>query len=244
MKIRLIIITFLIPVAYLKAQTISTVPAQDTTVYTRVDKNAAFPGGPAGLAQYLHVNLIYPESARKANLQGRVFVSFTVEKEGNLSNLTIAKGVSPEMDTEALRVLSSGPTWSPGQRGGVAVRSRYTLPLNFLLTDTAKTPFAPAEIPAQYPGGLPELNRYLNISLIYPARAREDNISGKVYVSFIVEKDGSLTDFKISKPLTPETDAEAIRLMKNSKKWIPATAKGSPIKQQCTILVNFQLDDR
>lgn len=242
MKKGALIIMLLLSVSFTRAQIIVT--GQDTTVYTKIDKNAEFPGGMPGLDQYLSTNLVYPESARKNKLEGMVFVSFTVEKEGNLSDLKILRGVSPDIDAEAIRVFSAAPAWSPGKKNGVAVRSRYTLPLNFTLKDAVKEVFAPVEIPAEYPGGMAELYKYINITLIYPAKAKEDNINGKVYVTFVVEQDGTLTDFKISKPLTPETDAEAIRILKNSKKWIPAKIKGLIVKQQCTVPITFQLDDR
>lgn len=106
----------------------------DNTVYSTPDVSPSFAnGGEAGLMRYLSANLKYPPAALAANVQGRVVVSFVVEKDGNIKSAKIIKGVDPELDREALRVVLSMPRWNPGMRAGRPVRTQYTLPVSFRL---------------------------------------------------------------------------------------------------------------
>jgi protein TonB len=98
------------------------------------------------------------------------------------------------------------------------------------------------ESPSSYPGGQKKFRQYLNENLRYPEAAKQAGIEGKVTVAFNVEADSSVTNIRVVKGLTKETDAEAIRLIKESaKKWIPAMSNGVPGKSECTVPINFTL---
>ena len=94
-----------------------------------------FKGGQAQLAKYLNKNIRYPSKARDQHIQGRVFISFIVETNGDLSNLTVIRGIGSGCDEEAVRVLRNSPNWKPGMLDGKAVRTSYVLPIIFQLTD-------------------------------------------------------------------------------------------------------------
>ena len=100
-------------------------------VFDKVDEAPQFPGGMAGMMQYLSSNIRYPEDAREAGTQGRVIVSFIVEKDGSISNAKVAKPTYSSLDEEALRVVSAMPKWMPGKQNGEAVRVKYSLPVSF-----------------------------------------------------------------------------------------------------------------
>jgi TonB family protein len=108
-------------------------------VYTMVDETAM----PAdGLEKYyasLANNLTYPKSAREKGLEGKVFVSFIIETDGTLSDMKVVKGVSEELDTEAVRVIGIAGNWTPGKNEGTAVRQRMVLPINFSLGEKSET---------------------------------------------------------------------------------------------------------
>jgi len=78
-------------------------------------------------------NVIYPQSAIDANMQGRVYVQFVIEKDGSLSNVKVARSVDPELDQEAVRVIASSPKWSPGKQQGAPVRVNYSFPITFTI---------------------------------------------------------------------------------------------------------------
>ena len=99
--------------------------------YDAVDEMPQFPGGPSALFEFLSKNIQYPKEAEDANLQGRVIVSFVVEKDGSVSNAKVVRPIDPLLDAEALRVVNSMPKWIPGKQNGEAFRVKYTIPVTF-----------------------------------------------------------------------------------------------------------------
>ena len=110
-------------------------------VFDKVDEAPQFPGGMAGMMQYLSSNIRYPEDAKESGAQGRVIVSFIVEKDGSISNAKVAKPTYSSLDEEALRVVNAMPKWVPGKQNGEAVRVKYSIPVSFRL-NSKETPKA------------------------------------------------------------------------------------------------------
>lgn len=106
---------------------------KEEEIFVAVEQQAEFPGGMAALMKWLSNNIRYPEAAQQNDVQGRVIVKFVVEKDGSVSQVQILKGVDKDLDKEALRVVNKMPKWQAGKNNGVAVRSYFTLPVNFRL---------------------------------------------------------------------------------------------------------------
>ncbi|GAB3748954.1 M56 family metallopeptidase [Spirosoma pomorum] len=104
-------------------------------VYTVVENQPEFPGGMAALGSYLEKNLKYPMPAQRANVSGRVFLSFIVTTAGEIKNVEVLKGIGFGTDEEALRVVAAMPRWKPGSQDGVPVNVKYNLPINFELEE-------------------------------------------------------------------------------------------------------------
>lgn len=102
-------------------------------VYEVADKMPEFPGGMAGLMQYLSKNVKYPTEAHTKGIQGRVIVSVIINTEGKVTNAQIVQGVAPSLDAEALRVTGIMPNWKPGSKDGKPVNVKYTFPIMFRL---------------------------------------------------------------------------------------------------------------
>ena len=105
-------------------------------VFWVVDQRPEYPGGEAALMEYLRSNLQYPENCKKNKVQGRVLISFVVNKDGSIVEPAVVKSAGPagvELDVEALRVISGMPAWTPGMQNGEAVRVQYTIPVAFQL---------------------------------------------------------------------------------------------------------------
>ena len=102
-------------------------------VYILVDNSPEFPGGTMGLLEYMRTTIQYPAQARKDTIQGRVLVSFIVNKDGSIVKPEIVKSAHPLLDEEALRMVNEMPAWKPGEQNGVPVRVKYTIPVNFRL---------------------------------------------------------------------------------------------------------------
>ena len=98
-----------------------------------VEQMPSFPGGTQALFEYLKENVTYPEECEGTCVQGRVVVSFVVEKDGSITEAKVVKSVYPSLDEEALRVVNSMPKWRPGKQNGNSVRTKYTIPINFKL---------------------------------------------------------------------------------------------------------------
>ena len=102
-------------------------------VFDVVEEMPQYPGGPQELFKFLSENVQYPAEAEKAGIQGRVILTFVVEKDGSISKPTVVKSVDPLLDAEAVRVISAMPNWKPGKQNGKVVRVKYTVPLSFNL---------------------------------------------------------------------------------------------------------------
>jgi len=105
----------------------------DADVFYIVEDMPEFPGGELALRQYIANNIEYPLAAQDNGIQGKVYVTFVVSKDGSVANAKIARGVDPALDKEALRVVNSLPKWTPGKQRGENVNVSYTVPINFAL---------------------------------------------------------------------------------------------------------------
>ncbi len=99
-----------------------------------VEEKPSFMGGDENtFTKWVHERIIYPEIAKENGVQGRVVLSFIVDADGYVKNVTVLRGVDPSIDKEAVRVVSSSPRWKPGRQRDRNVRVRYNFPLNFQL---------------------------------------------------------------------------------------------------------------
>ena len=102
-------------------------------VFFIVEDMPEFPGGDLALRKYIANAVKYPVIAQENGIQGKVYVTFVVGKDGSINNASIARGVDPSLDKEALRVVNSLPRWKPGKQRGKPVNVSYTVPINFVL---------------------------------------------------------------------------------------------------------------
>ncbi len=197
----------------------------DEKAFQHVEKMPVFPGGDMAMMEFLSKNIKYPVEAQKKELQGRVVVSFVVEKDGSLSDVKVAKSVDPQLDEEALRVVKSMPNWTPGMQNGKTVRVKYYVPISYRLngsatkTDGQTAPaLRPADSPTaqpsassgeklfevveqmpEFPGGMKAMMEFLSSNVKYPVEAQKMGEQGRVIVGFIVEKDGTVSNAKVVK---------------------------------------------
>ena len=253
------------------AQHRATPPRPDRAqVYDSVAQPAVPLGGTARYAQFLADHQRYPTAAMQQGQQGTVPVRFVVEKTGVVSNVEVTKPVAPLLDAEAVRLIKSGPRWTPAKNRNQVVRQRVTVPVSFVLSPPAAPvqlpakggppapppanaadiaasahPDQPAVVapdrPAQPVGGTDAFFAWIEKNQQYPKLARQRKIQGKVPVEFIVQPDGRLTDARVIKKMGSGLDEEALRLIRTAPKWEPATYRGKPLKQKMVLPVLFQL---
>ena len=252
--------------------------AQNNDVYSIVEEMPEYPGGMDKLVEYLSQNIKYPQQAIEKGIEGKVFVSFIVEKDGSVSNVQVQRSLGGGCDEEAVRVVKAMPKWKPGKQDGKPVRVRYNLPINFRLQDQPQPKqieiveddvevedieisfdintdeviddivwkdddelYIVVEEMPEYPGGMKALNEYLAKNIKYPQTALENGIQGKVFVSFIVEKDGSVSNVQVQRSLGGGCDEEAVRVVKAMPKWKPGKQRGKTVRVSYTLPVNFKL---
>ena len=120
---------------------------KDEPIFQVVEEMPKFPGGLQEAMVFIGKNIKYPVAAQEARIEGRVIVQFVVGKDGSVSDIHTVRGVSPELDAEAIRVVSMMPKWIPGKQRGKAVAVKYTMPIMFRLK-TPEPPKKEEEAPA------------------------------------------------------------------------------------------------
>jgi len=163
------------------------------------------------------------------------------------------KSVDPLLDAEAMRVIKEMPKWQPGKQRGIAVATRVTVPIRFRLMDSDSAPstdsnknqentiFDVVERAPEFPGGMEACLKYMYKNIKYPAVAMEAGIQGQVVIQIVIDKDGKIHDPKIVRGVSPELNAEAIRVISNMPQWIPGKQKGKNVATRFTLPVRFRL---
>lgn len=106
---------------------------KEDVIFQFVEEYPSFPGGDEALYKYLGENIKYPELARTNGITGKVYIGFVVEKDGSITKATIKREIGGGCGAEALRVVKGMPKWKPGKQSGKAVRTEFTLPVDFQL---------------------------------------------------------------------------------------------------------------
>ena len=238
--------------------------------FVALDSQPTYPGGMEKFYTYLNENLRYPAEAKANKVEGKVFLSFVVEKDGSLMDIKVDRKLGQGTDEEAVRVLKESVKWNPGIQNGNAVRVKYNIPISFNLNPPAQSNGSFAAKPSSsaspsssfvasptqeekvydfvsldqqptFPGGMPQFYQFLKKTVKYPKEAQQRNVQGKVFLSFVVEKNGELTDIKVDRKLGGGTDEEAIRVMKLSPRWLPGIHDKKPVRVKYNIPISFTL---
>lgn len=106
-------------------------PPRSTSIYTATEQTAAFPGGEKMLYKYLKDNTNYPEIAKKNGISGTVYIDFIVNVDGSIEQVKILRDIGGGCGAEAVRMVKQMPKWRPAKNNGKAVRSYFTLPVQF-----------------------------------------------------------------------------------------------------------------
>lgn len=234
----------------------------DEPIFMVVEEMPSYPGGMDALIKFINDNI--REEAKTKGVAGRVIVQFTVDKDGSVTSPEVVRSVHPDLDKEALRIVGKMPKWNPGKQRGKAVAVKYTVPITFAAPSTSQEEYAqvlnafPApslnednattdgvfqvvEKMPQYPGGMKAMMEYLGKNIRYPAEAHKAGVQGRVIAQFIVNTDGSTSDYKVVRSVSPELDTEAIRVLSSMPTWTPGYQRGKAVRVKYTVPVTFRL---
>ena len=219
------------------------------------EKMPSFQGGDLNTFRtWVQERIQYPAEAAKQNIQGRVVVSFEIKADGSLADLKVLQSPDKLLSDEACRVIESSPKWTPGEQRGQKVTVKYTLPVDFRTAAakqaTAQTapagdePFLITEVMPSFQGGdITAFRQWVQMHVQYPQEAMKQNIQGRVVTSFIVEKDGSVSNINVLQSPGKLLSDEASRVIGNvpADAWTPGRQRGQAVRVKLTVPVDFRL---
>lgn len=228
-----IICSFIVPAQKLTHIQIVLDSSSYSLYFPEYSKGSLQPKG--GYENYLNV---FMESVKKEEnynqLNANSEITFTVFKDGSI-NYFSTKAEPTQMDSLFIEKLDALGSWATSkidnQRVSISIISS-----EFLV-------FTRVEEPAAFPGGIQEWVNYLNQNLTYPVDAHRMGIQGRVFVQFIVEKDGSLSDIKVVKGIGAGCDEETVRVLKEGPNWNPGMQRGQPVRQKMIQNVLFKIPE-
>ena len=207
----------------------------DYAIYnnTSVEKVAEFPGGMEAFYNYIGENFVLPTNQEFKG--GRIIASFVIEKDGSVTDVKVFREIGFGTTEETIRILKACPLWNPAEQDGKKVRVQFNLPINL------QPPPVVEEVESnnvydinevftkpEFPGGNSKLVSFIAKNFRAPDK---NGLYGQVIVKFIVEIDGSLSNFEvISNTVGYGSDKEALRVLKLSPKWNPAELDGKMIR--------------
>ena len=238
--------TQMVTIKQAQASTITEVasPPTEDKVFEKLDVLPEFPGGEKAMMQWISQNMQYPKNAVDGNIEGRVIVSFIVEKDGSISNVEVKESVHELLDKEALRVINAMPKWKPGLQDGQPARARFFVPISFKTQQSAEVKekvFEDLDNMPEFPGGGKAMMEWLSQNIQYPKEAVDGKIEGRVMISFVIEKDGSVSNAKVFRGIDESLDNEALRVVNAMPNWKPGMQDGQPARARFTIPVSFKL---
>lgn len=222
--------------------------SEDDTPFLVADEMPLFQGKDLNTFRtWVQSQIRYPAEALKRGIEGRVVLSFIVERDGSVSTIELLQSPDRILSEEARRAVAASPKWSPGRQNGHLVRVRYMLPVDF---STPKKETAAQSTAAQKPGvasmqfEIGNLNAFRSWAmqrLCYPAGAREQQTEGSVVATFTVGRDGRVDDIRIAGKPDPQLAEEVRRVVKASPAWSPATRNGEATTVTVTLPVSFRI---
>ena len=252
--------------SFLWVATLTSNAQEQDKVFVDYEENAQFPGGEQECFKFLAANVKYPAECIEKGIQGRVIVSFVINTDGTLDEIKTMRSPDQLLTKEAERVVALMPKWKPAMQNGKPVRSRFALPVMFRLNAdkpqnpdslNAKAPAADevqaapsdddriydlVETNAEFPGGQNECYKFLASQIKYPVKCMEEGIQGRVIVSFVVNRDGSIVEVKATKSPHPALSKEAERIIRLMPKWKPAMQGGKTVRSRFSLPVMFRLN--
>lgn len=172
-------------------------------------------------------------------------VRFTVGKEGLVTNVKPMDG-SSEVKGLVAEALRNTRRWYPARQNKLSVAQHFEIPLTWTMkvdTPTSDDVFTVVEEPAKPRGGMMEFYKHVGNEMKYPPEARRNGISGKVFVEFRVEPDGTLSNARVIKGIGFGCDEEAMRAVLSAPRWDPGKQSGKAVRQRIVLPITFRLDN-
>lgn len=219
----------------------------DGPIFTVVEEPAVFPGGKEAWKAFIAANLVIPET----DPQGKVFAAFVVDKEGELHDIKLIRGIGKMADEAVVDLLKKSPLWQAAKQRGKTVNSRMAISVQFgeaetdLAPKTPQTPvnyeeidevFLVVEEQASFPGGMQAWTQFIDDNLQTP----ESNVKGRVFASFVVDRDGAIKNIQLIRGIGGGADEAVVELLEKSPNWIAGKQKGNKVNSRMQVAVTFK----
>ncbi|MBQ3212754.1 MAG: TonB family protein [Alistipes sp.] len=239
---------------------------QDDKPYIKVEKMPTFNGGGnlVVFQNWIQNNIRYPKQAMEKGIGGRVIFQFVVERDGTPTSFNVLQSPDKSLSDEVERIFKTSPKWEAGEQNGEKVRVLYTVPVVFTTPSAETQEFEQQKqnfeaqkqnfeqqkdlayikvekMPTFQGGDLNTFRNWVQSQIQYPKEAMEKNISGRVIFSFVVEKDGSTSDFTVLQTPDKLLADEVDRIFKTCPKWEPGTQRGEKVRVKYTVPIVFAL---
>ena len=234
--------------------------------FIKVDNMPKFKGGNIVTFQnWIQNNVKYPEEALKKGIGGRVIFQFVVERDGTPTSFNVLQSPAEKsLVDEVERVFKTSPKWEPGTQNGEKVRVIHTVPVVFTVPSAETQEFEQQKqnfeaqkqnfeqqkdlayikvekMPTFQGGDLNAFRNWMQAQIQYPAEAAAKNISGRVIFSFVVEKDGSTSEYTVLQSPDKSLADEVERIFKTCPKWEAGTQRGEKVRVKYTVPIVFTL---
>jgi len=222
------------------------------------DKFPHFTDNKGDFNSYLASHIKAPATISN-DIKTTVAVTIQIDSTGKASVLNITPKTSSEIETGFLNAVNASPNWKPATLKGKAVNYFFTSSFDVVLSKTLTSlnvevhstiissgdplgpVYAAVQINPSFPGGEQGFGKFLGDNIRYPSEAKRKNVTGRAFVQFIVETDGSLSNFTVPRDPGEGLGDEAVRVLKLSPNWKPGMQNGKPVRVQYTVPINFSL---
>ena len=221
-----------------------------TQPFLIAEKMPLFQGGDLNAFRlWVGQNLVVPKSTLEKGTECRAALSFIVERDGNISSVKVLQTADQEFAQAATTAIESSPTWAPAQNRGKAVRVKYTIPVAYTPevvksiseTNTTEEPMMMAEVmPKFQDGDLNDFRTWVSNNLVIPKSTLEKGEGCRVALSFVVERDGSVSSVKVLQTADKEFAEATVKVMENSPRWTPAQSKGKAVSVKYVLPVDYR----
>jgi TonB family protein len=217
-------------------------PRDEYTTFARFQKDEIF-------VDYIAEHVKKPDLIT-ADAKGILEITVLVDTTGKASVYRITKKIAPEVDAQFAKAILDAPQFTPANFNGKAVPVYFTIQIGVEVNKAAATMATDAsigkiynavEVQPTFPGGQRAFDNFIITHLQYPAEAKQRGVSGRVFVQFVVETDGTLSNLLVLRDPGAGLGPEAIRILKLSPNWKPGMQRGKTLRVQYTVPVNFSL---
>ncbi|RBL88746.1 M56 family metallopeptidase [Chitinophaga flava] len=246
----------LVPPGTLPELMANNIPTADTSIPVKkrdvqvLTAGPTFPGGEDSLAVYLSKNIRYPKVAAQKGTQGQVTIVFLVNEQGQVKDAKIRgnKLLGDGLEEEALRVVKAMPRWTPAEYKGKKLAVMQTLPIKFSITGDQPVSIVQPEVytfvehPPTFVGGEEAMARYLSKTIRYPKEAQANNVSGTIFVQFVIDTEGHLKEAKtVGAKKGYGLEEEAIRVVMAMPQWNPGTHRNKKVNVLFNLPIRFTI---